>query len=118
MPEKSFSLLFYLKKPKNYRKGTMPIYLRIIVNGIVILCMPLFNRLAGTAVNVAIINGSYGFLYYLLYHSLMNYPTKVCSSHEQTFSSGLYASYSRYLPELLRLLTPHCTYHLLNRLKY
>ena len=34
MLEKSFSLLFYLKKPKNYRKGSMPIYLRITVDGI------------------------------------------------------------------------------------
>lgn len=34
MLEKSFSLLFYLKKPKNYQKGSMPIYLRITVDGI------------------------------------------------------------------------------------
>jgi hypothetical protein len=34
MLEKSFSLLFYLKKPKNYRNGAMPIYLRITVDGI------------------------------------------------------------------------------------
>jgi len=34
MLEKSFSLLFYLKKPKNYLKGIMPIYLRITVDGI------------------------------------------------------------------------------------
>ena len=34
MLEKSFSLLFYLKKPKNYLKGSMPIYLRITVDGI------------------------------------------------------------------------------------
>jgi site-specific recombinase XerD len=34
MLEKSFSLLFYLKKPKNYVKGEMPIYLRITVDGI------------------------------------------------------------------------------------
>jgi site-specific recombinase XerD len=34
MLEKSFSLLFYLKKPKNYRKGIKPIYLRITVDGI------------------------------------------------------------------------------------
>ena len=32
--EKSFSLLFYLKKPKNYLNGTMPIYMRITVDGI------------------------------------------------------------------------------------
>jgi hypothetical protein len=29
----NFSLLFYLKKPKNYTDGTVPIYLRITVNG-------------------------------------------------------------------------------------
>jgi len=29
----TFSLLFYLKKPKNYENGPMPIYLRITVNG-------------------------------------------------------------------------------------
>lgn len=34
MLEKSFSLLFYLKKPKNYLKGNMPVYLRITVDGI------------------------------------------------------------------------------------
>jgi len=34
MLEKTFSLLFYLKKPKNYLKGLMPIYLRITVDGI------------------------------------------------------------------------------------
>lgn len=34
MLEKSFSLLFYLKKQKNYLKGAMPIYMRITVNGI------------------------------------------------------------------------------------
>src|SRR5437764_15287083 len=34
MLEKSFSLLFYLKKPKNYQKGLMPIYLRITVDEI------------------------------------------------------------------------------------
>jgi site-specific recombinase XerD len=32
--EKSFGLLFYLKKPKNYHEGSMPIYLRITVDGI------------------------------------------------------------------------------------
>ena len=32
MLEKSFSLLFYLKKPKNYQKGSMPIYMRITVD--------------------------------------------------------------------------------------
>lgn len=34
MLEKSFSLLFYLKKPKNYSIGKMPVYLRITVDGI------------------------------------------------------------------------------------
>jgi site-specific recombinase XerD len=34
MFEKSFGLLFYLKKPKNYEKGNLPIYLRITVDGI------------------------------------------------------------------------------------
>ncbi|MGI8635781.1 MAG: Arm DNA-binding domain-containing protein [Segetibacter sp.] len=34
MLEESFGLLFYLKKPKNYLKGTLPIYLRITVNGL------------------------------------------------------------------------------------
>lgn len=34
MLEKSFRLLFYLKKPKKYRKGPMPIYLRITVDGV------------------------------------------------------------------------------------
>jgi integrase len=29
----NFSLLFYMKKPKNYRSGTAPIYMRITVNG-------------------------------------------------------------------------------------
>ncbi|WP_325386321.1 hypothetical protein, partial [Mucilaginibacter sp.] len=29
----NFSLLFYLKKPKNYQAGLVPIYLRITVNG-------------------------------------------------------------------------------------
>lgn len=33
MLDKSFGLLFYLKKPTNYQKGTIPIYLRITVNG-------------------------------------------------------------------------------------
>lgn len=34
MLEKSFGLLFYLKKPRNYQKGNMPIYLRITVDGV------------------------------------------------------------------------------------
>jgi hypothetical protein len=29
----NFSLLFYLKKPKNYQNGLVPIYLRSTVNG-------------------------------------------------------------------------------------
>ena len=33
MLEKNFSLLFYLKKPKNYLKGPMPIYMRVTVDG-------------------------------------------------------------------------------------
>ena len=32
--EKSFGLLFYLKKPKNFNEGQRPVYLRITVNGI------------------------------------------------------------------------------------
>lgn len=31
---KKFRLLFYLKKPKNYCEGNMPVYLRITVDGI------------------------------------------------------------------------------------
>lgn len=34
MMDKSFGLLFYLKKPKKYVSGPIPIYLRITVNGI------------------------------------------------------------------------------------
>jgi site-specific recombinase XerD len=34
MLEKSFGLLFYLKKPKNYQKGNLPIYLRVTVDGV------------------------------------------------------------------------------------
>jgi len=34
MLEKSFSVYFYLKKPKNYLKSSMPVYLRINVDGI------------------------------------------------------------------------------------
>ena len=33
MLDKSFGLLFYLKKPKNYVKGEVPIYVRITVDG-------------------------------------------------------------------------------------
>jgi hypothetical protein len=29
----NFSLLFYIRKQKNYKGGTMPIYMRITVNG-------------------------------------------------------------------------------------
>ncbi|TAJ47749.1 MAG: site-specific integrase [Chitinophagaceae bacterium] len=32
--EKSFGLLFYLKKPKNFKEGQRPVYLRVTVNGI------------------------------------------------------------------------------------
>ena len=34
MLEKSFGLLFYLKKPKNYKHGPIPVYLRITVDGV------------------------------------------------------------------------------------
>jgi len=34
MLEKSFGLLFYLRKPKNYQGGPSTIYLRITVNGV------------------------------------------------------------------------------------
>jgi hypothetical protein len=34
MLDKSFGLLFYLKKPKNYHSRELPIYLRITVDGI------------------------------------------------------------------------------------
>jgi integrase len=34
MLEKSFTILFYLKKPKNYLKGLVPVYLRITVDGV------------------------------------------------------------------------------------
>ena len=34
MLEKNFSLLFYLKKQKNYLTGPMPIYMRVTVDGI------------------------------------------------------------------------------------
>jgi hypothetical protein len=34
MLEKSFGLLFYLKKPKNCEGGPVPVYLRIMVSGI------------------------------------------------------------------------------------
>ncbi len=33
MLEKSFGLLFFLKQPKNYKKGPMYIYIKITVNG-------------------------------------------------------------------------------------
>jgi hypothetical protein len=32
--ERSFGLLFYLKKPKGYENGEVPAYLRITVNGV------------------------------------------------------------------------------------
>ncbi|HTE00094.1 MAG TPA: Arm DNA-binding domain-containing protein [Mucilaginibacter sp.] len=34
MIEKTLGLLFYLKKPKNYIEGAIPIYFRITVDGI------------------------------------------------------------------------------------
>ncbi len=34
MLDKSFGLLLYVKKPKNYLKGDVPIYLRITVDGV------------------------------------------------------------------------------------
>jgi hypothetical protein len=30
----NYNLLFYLKKPKKYESGPMPIYMRITVNGV------------------------------------------------------------------------------------
>jgi hypothetical protein len=33
MLEKSFGLLFFMRKPKNYKSGQLPIYLKITVNG-------------------------------------------------------------------------------------
>ncbi|MFD2865484.1 site-specific integrase [Mucilaginibacter antarcticus] len=33
MLEKSFGLLFFMRKPKNYKNGLLPIYLKITVNG-------------------------------------------------------------------------------------
>ena len=33
MLSKRFSLLFHLKKPKNYVQGKQPIYFRITING-------------------------------------------------------------------------------------
>jgi hypothetical protein len=32
MVSKTFAISFYLKKPKNYSKGPVPIYMRITVN--------------------------------------------------------------------------------------
>lgn len=34
MLEKNFNLLFYLKRPKNYNNGPIPVYLRITVDGL------------------------------------------------------------------------------------
>lgn len=34
MLEKSFTILFYPKKPKNFQKGPIPVYLRITVDGV------------------------------------------------------------------------------------
>ena len=33
MVNKTFGLLFYLKKPKNYQKGPLPIYMRLTIDG-------------------------------------------------------------------------------------
>lgn len=33
MLEKSFGLLFFMRKPKNYKNGLLPIYLKITVDG-------------------------------------------------------------------------------------
>jgi hypothetical protein len=33
MLEKSFGLLFFMRKPKNYKTGLLPIYLKITVDG-------------------------------------------------------------------------------------
>ena len=33
MVSKTFGLIFYLKKPRNYVKGAVPIYMRITVDG-------------------------------------------------------------------------------------
>ena len=33
MLEKSFGLLFFMRKPKNYTSGLLPVYLKITVNG-------------------------------------------------------------------------------------
>jgi len=33
MLSKTFNLLFYLKKPKNYVGGKMPIYIRVTTDG-------------------------------------------------------------------------------------
>jgi hypothetical protein len=48
------SLLFYLKKPKNYLKGAVPIYLRITVDGNLWKCPPAenVNRNFGTPMRV------------------------------------------------------------------
>jgi hypothetical protein len=33
MVSKTFGLIFYLKKPRNYVKGAVPIYMRITIDG-------------------------------------------------------------------------------------
>lgn len=33
MSDKNFSVLFFLKKPKNYVSGKMPVYMRVTVDG-------------------------------------------------------------------------------------
>lgn len=46
----NFNLLFYLKKQKAYVSGTMPVYMRITVNGNVQKCLPggIVSRQGGT----------------------------------------------------------------------
>ena len=34
--DQSFGLVFHLKKPKNYERGEMPVYMRITVDGILV----------------------------------------------------------------------------------
>lgn len=63
MLEKSFSLLFYLKKPRNYSKGAMPIYLRITVDGI-----PKEVSIGGTPLAKTI--KKYKFFYYAMHEAL------------------------------------------------
>jgi len=36
MLETSFGLLFFMRKPRNYKKGLLPVYLKITVNGVAV----------------------------------------------------------------------------------